>query len=496
MKKVVFLISVLSLAIFFLLAEKSFAATPSWVVSRPISRDYYIEICTYNKKENREDCQKIAEDKALYNLSSEISVDISGTFVQKIVERTGLSEQDVRMEIRTSSRTRLSGHELAGQWEDRKNHWAYFKLSKQQYNHQRKLEKERAIAAAVDMLTRAGAAKAAGDMVSALRFYFEALARVEDFIGENIQTTFQNRSVFLFNEIYANIQLVMAGIRLKSEKSRVHALIGEPLDEALTIEAILKNEAGEETNIAGLPVRFDLPGKESKMNRLSVTNDHGLAGVTLANVRAADNGGTIRGYVNVDALCPAKDTRGFFRALIDKLTIPEIKVIVNTFEDRDAFYWHREFEEKNVLILSAYQTKESSAKWMKIRDELLNFIKSKGARIKRLPMDVDLQRTIHLSQDAGVEWVVNTMPDIDFIFVMTAVGRLNERENAKNPFGEDVQFAGEIRTSVYASGELYFSDQYKGTTGWNPMGEEMCMDVLALHVFKRWKTKYLKHLNS
>ena len=83
---------------------------------------------------------------------------------------------------------------------------------------------------------------------------------------------------------------------------------------------------------------------------------------------------------------------------------------------------------------------------------------------------------------------------MDLIFIMVAKGRLNKRENANNPFGEDVQFAGEIRTIVLRTGKVHFSDQYRGATGWNPMGEEMCMDVLAIHVFKRWQAKYAKYI--
>ena len=135
MKNAVFLILALLAATFFF-TEKSVAAPPAWVSSRPVSRDFYIGIGVCNKKEIKGDCRKVAEDKAFLELSSEISVDISGSFVQKIVERTGLSEQDVRMEIRTSSRARLTGHELVGEWKDKNNHWVYFRLSKQEYQLQ------------------------------------------------------------------------------------------------------------------------------------------------------------------------------------------------------------------------------------------------------------------------------------------------------------------------------------------------------------------------
>jgi hypothetical protein len=79
---------------------------------------------------------------------------------------------------------------------------------------------------------------------------------------------------------------------------------------------------------------------------------------------------------------------------------------------------------------------------------------------------------------------------------MAAKGKLNTRENADNPFGEDVRFAGEIRTVAQKKGKPHFQDRYKGAGGWNPMGEEMAMDVLALHVFKRWKAKYYQNLGQ
>jgi len=495
MKNTIFIILALLTVLFFLPTDKSSAATPSWVKTRPISRDFFIGIGVCDKKEFKEGCRKVAEDKAFYELSSEISVDISGSFVQKIVEHTGLSEQDVRSEIRTSSRARLTGHELAGEWEDRKNHWIYFRLSKQEYLRQRTVEKERAVAAAVDMLDRAVAAKKGGDTVSALRFYFEALARVEDFIGDNIQTTFQGRSVFLFNEIYANLQLIMANVRLTAVRKRMPAFIGEPLREPISVIATFKNESGKETNLAGLPIIFNSAGGTNGLHQ-GVTNDQGLSSVTLARITAADHGRTLSAHVHVDKLCPDKDTRGFFRALIKRLSIPEAGVVIHTFEDKDTYYWHREFEGKKVVILSAYQTRESSAKWTKIGDELLTFIQGKGASPMSVPATIDIQNTIDLSAGSNIPWTDEKIQGVDIVFVLAAVGKLNKRENAKNPFGEDVQFVGEIRTSAHTSEKLFFSDRYKGATGWNPMGEEMCMDVLALHVFKRWQQRYLKRLRE
>jgi len=472
------------------------ASVPSWVSSRPISRDFYVGIGACNKKEFKVDCRKIAEDKAFLEIASEISVDVSGSFVQKIAERTGLSEQIVRQEIQTSSQAKLTGHELVGEWEDRKNHWVYFRLSKKKYKQQLALEKEKAVSAAVDMLGKAVATKKAGDPVSALRFYFEALARVQDYIGENIQTTFQNRTIFLFNEIYTDIQLIMANIRLRAQKNRLSALAGEPVREPIYIEAVIKNEHGQEIDIVGLPVRFDSRNETIGFNPAAITDDQGLAKTDVESLASSDHGKQIKAHVDVAELFPETGVGGIFHALTNKLTIPETSVTINLFKDRDTYYWHQAFDGKRVIVLSAYQTKDASVKWTKIGDELLNFLKAKGANIVRLPNADDIENTIFLSKNLDSEWYGQASPQADYIFVMAAVGRMNKLENAKNPFGEDVQFAGEIRTSVHQSGKLNFADNYKGATGWNPLGNEMVMDVLALNVFKRWQQQYLKRLKD
>jgi hypothetical protein len=88
------------------------------------------------------------------------------------------------------------------------------------------------------------------------------------------------------------------------------------------------------------------------------------------------------------------------------------------------------------------------------------------------------------------------LADIDTLILVTARGRLNRRENAKNPFGEDIQFAGEFQAVVRKQGAVTFSDRYRAMSGWNPLGARMCMEVTALNAFKRWKIRYLHHLQN
>ena len=62
--------------------------------------------------------------------------------------------------------------------------------------------------------------------------------------------------------------------------------------------------------------------------------------------------------------------------------------------------------------------------------------------------------------------------------------------------GDDHQFSGRIYSYVLHDGELEFKDKYTGTGGWNPVSEEMAVEVLGLNVAKRWKKKYLQHIRN
>ena len=82
------------------------------------------------------------------------------------------------------------------------------------------------------------------------------------------------------------------------------------------------------------------------------------------------------------------------------------------------------------------------------------------------------------------------------VLLFVAKGKVKNRKNAKNPMGEDHQFSGKIYSYLLNNGKLDFKDKYTGTGGWNPVSEEMALEVLGLNVAKRWKSKYLKHIKN
>ena len=472
------------------------AKKAEWVSRRPIESSYYIGIGSSEKKEHKDDYRLVAENEALFDLSSEISVNISGAFMENTRERTGLSEQDIRMEIQATSKAHLRGHQMVDEWEDRKRYWVYFRLSKKEYAQIQQKERKRAQESSLDMLQKASAEKEKGQFVSALRFYFEALSRIQHFIGDNLQANLRGKDVFLYNEIYVGIQQIMADISLFPDRERMPALTGRPLIEPMVVRGMVKKSDGEKSPLSGIPVRYVTLWRENDSYYTTSTDENGMARYTIPMVTGADHGQSVRVTMDVDKLAPEVKPGAFFYAILSKVNIPQTSIVLNIYRDQDTFQQRSEFEGRKVVVLSAYETGEAKSQWTKIHDELTNFIQEMGGTPVQADKMPGAPQIVHFSQTPDQPWDIALPIGVDLVFVMAAHGRLNRRENTKNPFGEDVQFAGEIRTAAQKRGVVYFQDRYRGAGGWNPMGEEMAMDVLALHVFKRWKAKYYQLLGN
>jgi len=472
------------------------AKKAEWVAHRPVDSGFYIGIGSCLKKDHKDDFRLVAENEALFDLSSEISVDISGTFMEKTIERTGLSEQDIRMEIQATSRARLTGHEMVAEWEDRKTYWIYFRLSKGKYELLQRKERERARAASLDMLQKALQEREKGQSISALRFYFEALSRIQHFIGDNLTADLNGKEVFLYNEIYGGIQRSLADTNLSAHRTQVPGLDGQPLADPLMVRGMQKQRDGSQSAVSGLPVLYAAPWRENDPYYIVDTDENGVARYTLPMVTMADHGQAIKARVDLGRLAPQVKSGAFFNAILEKVNVPQTSMRLSIYIDEITYKWRREFEGRKVAVLAAYAAGQPAVPWNKIHDEMTNFIQEMGGIPVQAGNIIDFDKIIRFSQNPGAPWDLPMSEAVDLVFVMAARGKLSTRENAENPFGEDVRFAGEIRTVTQKDGNASFQDRYKGAGGWNPMGEEMAMDVLALHVFKRWKAKYYQNLGQ
>ena len=150
-------ISKFSLAILIILIGYSicFAGTPGWVQKRPVSQAYYIGIAVASKTGDSKNYIQIAKDAALNDLASQIQVNIAGDLMQKIVEKSGLVQDEFVRQIQTSTRAELEGFELVDTYETDNAYWVYYRLSKELYAQQKLAKLHKAASLSLDLFKKA-----------------------------------------------------------------------------------------------------------------------------------------------------------------------------------------------------------------------------------------------------------------------------------------------------------------------------------------------------
>ena len=97
---------------FCLLQTSAFGGTkkPAWLEQRPVTPFYYIGIGSAAKEGSEADYRQKAKDNALQDLSSEIQVNISSEFIHGLTEKSGIVEEDIKSQVRSSTKAFLEGY--------------------------------------------------------------------------------------------------------------------------------------------------------------------------------------------------------------------------------------------------------------------------------------------------------------------------------------------------------------------------------------------------
>ncbi len=467
-------------------APVSGAKAPAWVESVPLDSGFYHGIGMATKKGETSAFRDLARHRALRNLSMQISTTVSSRFVLNTIETTGMTEEEVKSEILTHTESCLEGYELVDSYETRTEYWEFYRFSKDDCRAAQERARARAIAAAAAFLGEARLAEQRREMVSALRLHCQAIAELQNYFGEKPPE---------FIQAQAALERILSNIRLTASRAEMPAVAGEPFREPVIITGISLVDGISEP-ARHLPVRFEIGETGTRPAFHGVADGNGHVTLQIGTATADMNGVVAHVRVDLSKLLDAEKIRALFEGFLARLTLPETAIALRVFPaaDRDAFLWHWGFAGKRVAVYAGYSAGGKNAPWNKMRDEMAKTLANAGAVI--VPGTATIEQALAWAADARAPWPHDAATTLDTVLIAAATGRINRRDAPANPFGQDCQFAGEICTLATTGATAGFSDRYQGAGGWNPMGEEMALDVLALHAGKRWQTALLKYLGS
>ena len=456
---------------------------PDWVKKRPQDPDYYIGIGVAARSGKKADYREKARLAALRDLASEITVTIDSTFLMRVTETTGLTEEEVRDETRATVQARLEEVEFVDDHKVRGELWVYYRLSRQAYRTQRADARRAALVAARTALADTATP------VAAIRAHLQALAHLYDFVGEPEPKQWIGGSVLrAVDQSHAALRKLLGAIRLTGDRASLYGLAGGGLEAPLVVSV---HDANQQP-LAGIPLRFAMSGTGALTEKLH-SDSSGRAACHIGAVSLSSEAQIIRAALDLERLSPEQLPAGFFTTLVERLPVPQVTVLLKVFgpAEKESYLWHRTFGGRRVYVLAAYRADGAAREWLKMRDELAAHIQQFGGTLAPVKLSADAVAALPASPVEARRTVGADAGDV--IVLAVADGRLNRRAGAT---GEAVAFAGTIRTRVARDDRVSFTDAYQGAGGFNPMGEAMCMDVLGLHAIKRWRARYLAQLGE
>ena len=161
-------------------------------------------------------------------------------------------------------------------------------------------------------------------------------------------------------------------------------------------------------------------------------------------------------------------------------------------DKKNEFKWRNIFDGENVLLTCVYKTKNDLAYWEDLCDRIRNRISSYGAIIEEEEFsDVQLKNIVRRKHKSKF---IKNLSKYNKKLLFIAKGTISKRKSRNNTGGRDYQFKGKISSLMLSGNKLEFSDKYSGAGGWNPISDDMAMEILGVHVDKRWYKKLSKSL--
>ena len=319
MKKILILIFIMCLS-------SLIAKTPSWVNNRPLDNNYYIGIGYSSKVKGSNDHIEKAKNEALKNLASEITVNISGEIVSDMVEKSGLLEEELRSKITSTTQAELEGFEVVDEWQDKKQYYIYYRLSKEKYALQKQQKIANATDLSLDLFSKAKNSESNNEYDKALTFYLQALKPLDKFIGEPLIADYNGKSIYLSNEINSSLQNLLSNINLQAVNSKISAKRNSAVKTPLKVEAKIYDS---EIPISNLPIAFSFTRGEGDIQNQVSTNMNGIASSRIAMLKSNDKMQFVVAKLDIQKLINQDDSSFIYQNMLQSFPIPETKFILS-----------------------------------------------------------------------------------------------------------------------------------------------------------------------
>ena len=216
---------------------------PEWITQQLSDKDYYQGVGYALKEKKTTTHYDVAKTMALKNLAEEISVDISSSTIHISYENDLSLKDDFTSVIESRVNSSLEGYEIADTYENSKEYWVLYRLSKQKYASIQAQKRTKAIELSVSHFLEAEKYQKDSDMRNAIIFYAKSLDDLKAYFNETITAEVNNQKINLISESYNCIYRILSDIEIVAKNKSVDCKVGYKVDsEQLACEVIFQGK--------------------------------------------------------------------------------------------------------------------------------------------------------------------------------------------------------------------------------------------------------------
>jgi len=224
---------------------------PAWLIQQPVDPNYYFGVGSAAKNTYGSEAQRSAQDMALADLASQITVKITSDIVTTLIETGNLTQEDYLATARSQAIAELEGHELVDTWQDAHYQYAFYRLSKAQYAAVQARKRQAALALSTEFLSQAQAASELSQFSESFQATIQAFIPLLPYLNEGLEVTMDGQNMILSNAVNSQLQGLLSGIALIPNKTNTRAKLGQAISEKLTVSA----EDGQGRPLQDLPLK-------------------------------------------------------------------------------------------------------------------------------------------------------------------------------------------------------------------------------------------------
>jgi len=258
----------------FLFSQNTEKPAPSWVSQRPVSSSRFIGIGVAEKNPGSNYIME-AKKNALYDLASEIKVNISSNSMLYSYQNNNQFNQTFNSLIKLSNTENIEGFQMADSYENDKQYWVYYYLDKEEYFRRKEQKKQTAIQQANQWLSSSVQELNAGNYTQALFLRIKAMGLLIPYLNEEIkldpgQTGGATNLVELTRSIQQQLNIILI--------SPTTSLVLKPLQSSYPeVSLIIKNNSGAKMNFHQMPFKVDFNNEEIRLKKKNcVVNENTL----------------------------------------------------------------------------------------------------------------------------------------------------------------------------------------------------------------------------